>query len=53
MAFAAVATMGFAQDAQKILDTFKRNFAIASLDVKEIIEGIERLANAIEKIYKK
>ena len=34
MAFVAVAGMGFAQDAQKILDTFKRNFAIASLDVK-------------------
>ena len=34
LAFAAVAAMGFAQDAQKVLDTFKRNFAIASLDVK-------------------
>ena len=34
LALAAVATTGFAQDAQKILDTFKRNFAIASLDVK-------------------
>jgi len=33
-AFIAVASMSFAQDAQKILDTFKRNFAIASLDVK-------------------
>jgi hypothetical protein len=34
LALAAVAATGFAQDAQKILDTFKRNFAIASLDVK-------------------
>ena len=34
VAFVAVAATGFAQDAQKILDTFKRNFAIASLDVK-------------------
>jgi hypothetical protein len=25
---------GYAQDAQKVLDTFKRNFTIASLDVK-------------------
>jgi len=33
-AFIAVASVGFAQDAQKILDTFKRNFAIASVDVK-------------------
>jgi HEAT repeat protein len=33
-AFIAVASLGYAQDAQKILDTFKRNFAIASLDVK-------------------
>ncbi|MGA2640445.1 MAG: hypothetical protein ABSG21_06020 [Spirochaetia bacterium] len=33
-AFIAVASVSFAQDAQKILDTFKRNFAIASLDVK-------------------
>jgi hypothetical protein len=33
-AFIAVASMSFAQDAQKILDTFRRNFAIASLDVK-------------------
>ena len=32
--FIAVASVSFAQDAQKILDTFKRNFAIASLDVK-------------------
>jgi hypothetical protein len=34
VAFIAVASLGYAQDAQKILDTFKRNFAIASLDVK-------------------
>jgi HEAT repeat protein len=34
LALVIVATAGFAQDAQKILDTFKRNFAIASLDVK-------------------
>ncbi len=33
-AFIAVASLSFAQDAQKVLDTFKRNFAIASLDVK-------------------
>jgi hypothetical protein len=33
-AFIAAATMVSAQDAQKILDTFRRNFAIASLDVK-------------------
>ncbi len=32
--FIAVASLASAQDAQKILDTFRRNFAIASLDVK-------------------
>ena len=32
--FIAAASMLPAQDAQKILDTFRRNFAIASLDVK-------------------
>jgi HEAT repeat protein len=34
MALVTVASAGFAQDAQKILDTMRRNFAIASLDVK-------------------
>jgi hypothetical protein len=34
VAFIAVASLGYAQDAQKILDTFRRNFAIGSLDVK-------------------
>jgi hypothetical protein len=34
VALVAVASAGFAQDAQKILDAMRRNFAIASLDVK-------------------
>jgi len=34
LVFIAAASMLPAQDAQKILDTFRRNFAIASLDVK-------------------
>ena len=34
VAMTMIAAMSYAQDAQKILDTMRRNFAIASLDVK-------------------
>ncbi len=50
----AVASMSFAQDAQKILDTMRRNFAIASLDVKiQILQDAAagKTASAMGPLY--
>jgi hypothetical protein len=54
IAFTAVASVSFAQDAQKILDTFRRNFAIASLDVKiQILQDAAagKTASAMGPLY--
>ncbi len=50
----AIASVSFAQDAQKVLDTFRRNFAIASLDVKiQILQDAAagKTASAMGPLY--
>jgi hypothetical protein len=47
--FCIAAGVAFAQDAQKVLDTYRRNFAIASLDVKiQILQDAAASAAAKE-----